>query len=130
MEGDGEAFAGLALDLAEAPAAEMGFVVFFLGASLAAFSAPEDFRVSLLSSFLGEAGFFMDDPGLETMPGRKQKCEHNMNTLLWFKGQFMLLCQNDALATPWSARPLCFLSELQLIFTERENAVEPVVETS
>lgn len=66
LEGAEEAFAGLALDLVEAPAAEVGFVIFFLGASLAAFSAAEVFNPSLLSSFLGEAGFFMEDPGLET----------------------------------------------------------------
>lgn len=61
-----EAFAGLALDLVEAPVAETGFVVFFLGASLAALSGAGDFNPSLLSSFLGEAGFFMEDPCLET----------------------------------------------------------------
>lgn len=66
LEGAEEAFTGLGLDLAVAPFPEAGFVSFFLGASLAALSAPEVFTPSLLSSFLGEAGFFTEDPCLAT----------------------------------------------------------------
>lgn len=77
LEGAEEAFAGLALDLAEGPVAETGFVIFFLGVSLVALSGAEDFNPSLLSSFLGDAGFFMVDPCLETKP----KTEQNINTV-------------------------------------------------
>lgn len=69
LEGAGEGFVDLALGLAEAPAAEVGFVIFFLGASVAVLSAAEGFELSLLSSFLGEAGFFREEPCLAMWSG-------------------------------------------------------------
>lgn len=65
LEGAEEAFAGLALDFAETPVAETGFVIFFLGVSLTVLSVADGFEGSLPSSFLGEAVFLMEDPCLE-----------------------------------------------------------------
>lgn len=68
LEGTEDGFAGLVLGLVEDPDAGIGFVIFFFGASLAVLSAAENFSPSLPSSFLGEAGFFTEDPCLETKP--------------------------------------------------------------
>lgn len=79
LGGTEEAFADLALVLVDGPVAETGLVVFFLGVSLPVLCAVEDFNPSLLSSFLGEAGFFMEDPCLET----KSKIEQNIKLRLF-----------------------------------------------
>lgn len=59
-----EGLAGLALGLVEDTVAAIGFVVFFFGASLAVLS--DDGLDPSLLSFLGEAGFFDNDPFLGT----------------------------------------------------------------
>lgn len=66
LEGTEDVFAGLVLGLAEDPVAGIGLVIFFFEASLAVLSAAEGFSPSLPSSFLGEAGFFAEDPCLGT----------------------------------------------------------------
>ena len=54
LDGAGQAFDGLALDLAEALVSETGFTIFFFGVSQAALCAVEDLDPSLLSSFLAK----------------------------------------------------------------------------
>lgn len=75
LEGAGQALAGFVLDLVEAPVSETGFVTFFLGVSLAVLCATEDLDPSLLSSLLGEAGFFVDDPCLDTNSKTENRTE-------------------------------------------------------
>ena len=72
----GAALAGLAVDRAAATGAGAGFVIFLLEASMAVLSAAAaEVLAPSFSSFLGDAGFLREDPGLETEAGggRKKK---------------------------------------------------------
>lgn len=64
LEGTEVVLAGLLVDLAAAPVAGAGLGIFLFAASLADLSAAKPLHPSFSSSFLGDAGFFKDNPGL------------------------------------------------------------------